>query len=141
MRYTEEELRNCLERRLKWYEEALEYKNEYKKNGDFPPIGFTFPDGNFRVWEGAVRELKNTLDMMKYDSDNKIQENKTIKIYIEVDGGLVSNVYTDSTEDLRVILCDYDMAEGEEEGDGYNFQSTKACDELEEIKEGLRHIF
>ena len=141
MRYTEEELRNCLERRLKWYEEALEYKNEYKKNGDFPPIGFTFPDGNFRVWEGAVRELKNTLDMMKCDSDNKIQENKTIKIYIEVDGGLVSNVYTDSTEDLRVILCDYDMAEGEEEGDGYDFQSTKACDELEEIMEGLRHIF
>ena len=30
MRYTEEELRNCLERRLKWYEEALKYKNEYK---------------------------------------------------------------------------------------------------------------
>ena len=79
--------------------------------------------------------------MMKCDSDNKIQENKTIKIYIEVDGGLVSNVYTDSKEDLEVILCDYDMAEGEEEGDGYDFQSTKACDELEEIKEGLRHIF
>ena len=141
MRYTEEELRNCLERRLKWYEEALEYKNEYKKNGDFPPIGFTFPDGNFRVWEGAVRELKNTLDMMKCDSENEVSENKTIKIYIEVEGELVSNVYTDSTEDLQVILCDYDMAEGEEEGDGYDFQSTKACDELEEIKEGLRHIF
>ena len=141
MRYTEEELRNCLERRLKWYEEALEYKNKYKNNGDFPPIGFTFPDGNFRVWEGAVRELKNTLDMMKCDSENEVRENKTAKIYIEVDGGLVSNVYTDSKVDLEVILCDYDMAEGEEEGDGYNFQSTKACDELEEIKEGLRHIF
>ena len=141
MRYTEEELRNCLERRLKWYEEALEYKNKYKKNGDFPPIGFTFPDGNFRVWEGAVRELKNTLDMMKCDSENEVSENKTAKIYIEVDGGLVSNVYTDSKVDLEVILCDYDMAEGEEEGDGYNFQSTKACDELEEIKEGLKHIF
>lgn len=25
--------------------------------------------------------------------------------------------------------------------DGYDFQSTKACDELEEIKEGLKHIF
>ena len=141
MRYTEEELRNCLERRLKWYEEALEYKNEYKKNGDFPPIGFTFPDGNFRFWEGAVRELKNTLDMMKCDSENEVSENKTAKIYIEVDGGLVSNVYTDSKVDLEVILCDYDMAEWEEEGDGYNFQSTKACDELEEIMEGLRHIF
>ena len=137
MRYTEEELRNCLERRLKWYQKALEYRTK----GEFPPIGFVLPDGNFRVWEGAVRELKNTLDMMKYDSDNKTQENKTIKIYIEVNGGLASNVYTDSTEDLQVILCDYDMAEGEEEGDGYDFQSTKACDELEEIKEGLRHIF
>ena len=137
MRYTAEELTNCLERRLKWYQKALEYRTK----GEFPPIGFVLPDGNFRVWEGAVRELKNTLDMMKYDSDNKTQENKTIKIYIEVDGGLVSNVYTDSKEDLEVILCDYDMAEGEEEGDGYNFQSTKACDELEEIKEGLKHIF
>ena len=137
MRYTDEELRNCLEGRLKWYQEAL----EYRRKGIMPPIGFPLPDGDINTWEGAVRELKNTLDMMKYDSDNKIQENKTIKIYIEVDGGLVSNVYTDSTEDLQVILCDYDMAEGEEEGDGYDFQSTKACDELEEIMEGLRHIF
>lgn len=137
MRYTEEELRNCLENRLKWYQEAL----EYKRKSEFPPAGFTLPDGNFRTWEGAIRELKNTLDMLKYDSDNKVQKNKMAKIYIEVDGGLVSNVYTDYTEDLEVILCDYDMAEGEEEGDGYDFQSTKACDELEEIKEGLRHIF
>ena len=137
MKYTENELLNCLEARLKWYQKALEYRTK----GEFPPIGFVLPDGNFRVWEGAVKELKNTLDMMKYDSDNKTQENKTIKIYIEVDGGLVSNVYTDSKEDLEVILCDYDMAEGEEEGDGYDFQSTKACDELEEIMEGLRHIF
>lgn len=137
MRYTDKELRNCLERHLKWYQKALEYRTK----GEFPPIGFVLPDGNFRVWEGAIRELKNTLDMLKYDSDNKVQKNKMAKIYIEVDGGLVSNVYTDSTEDLEVILCDYDMAEGEEEGDGYNFQSTKACDELEEIKEGLKHIF
>ena len=137
MRYTEEELRNYLEGRLKWYQKAL----EYRRKGIMPPIGFPLPDGDISTWEGATRELKNTLDMMKYDSDNKIQENKTIKIYIEVDGGLVSNVYTDSKEDLEVILCDYDMAEGEEEGDGYDFQSTKACDELEEIKEGLRHIF
>ena len=137
MRYTDEELINCLEGRLKWYKEAL----EYRRKGIMPPIGFPLPDGDINTWEGATRELKNTLDMMKYDSDNKIQENKTIKIYIEVDGGLVSNVYTDSKEDLEVILCDYDMAEGEEEGDGYDFQSTKACDELEEIMEGLRHIF
>lgn len=61
MKYTDEELRQCLERRLKWYQEALEYRNK----GEFPPIGFSLPDGNFRVWEGAVRELKNMLDMMK----------------------------------------------------------------------------
>lgn len=61
MRYTEEELRHCLEERLKWYQKAL----DYKEKGQFPPSGFTLPDGNFRVWEGAVRELKNTLDMMK----------------------------------------------------------------------------
>lgn len=137
MRYTENELRNCLEGRLKWYQEAL----EYRRKGEFPPIGFVLPDGNFRVWEGAVRELQNMLDMLKYDSEKKVRENKMAKIYIEVDGGLVSNVYTDSTEDFEVILCDYDMAEGEEEGDGYDFQSTKACDELEENKERLRHIF
>lgn len=141
MRYTEEELRQCLERRLKWYQEALEYKNEYKKNGEFPPIGFTFPDGNFRSWEGAVKELKNTLDMMKCDSEKETRENKIAKIYIEVDGGLVSNVYTDSKEDLEVVLCDYDMAEVEEEGDEYDFQSTKACNELEENVKRLRHIF
>ena len=61
MRYTEEELRNCLEGRLKWYQEALKYRTKC----EFPPIGFVLPDGNFRVWEGAIRELKNTLDMMK----------------------------------------------------------------------------
>ena len=137
MKYTEEELRNCLEGRLKWYQEAFEYKDK----GEFPPIGFTLPDGNFRSWEGAVRELKNTLNMMNDDSMEKEKENKIAKIYIEVDGGLVSNVYTDSTEDLEVVLCDYDMAEGEEEGDGYDFQSTKACDELEENVKRLRHIF
>lgn len=38
MRYTENELRNCLEKRLKWYEEAL----EYRRKGIMPPIGFLF---------------------------------------------------------------------------------------------------
>lgn len=137
MKYTENELLDCLETRLKWYQKALEYRTK----GEFPPIGFVLPDGNFRVWEGAIRELKNILNMMKYDSDNKVQKNKMAKIYIEVDSGLVSNVYTDSTEDLEVILCDYDMADDEEDDDGYDFQSTKACDELEEIKKSLKHIF
>ena len=61
MRYTEEELRNCLEGRLKWYQEALEYRIK----GIMPPIGFPLPDGDINTWEGAARELKNTLDMMK----------------------------------------------------------------------------
>ena len=61
MRYTEEELRNCLEGRLKWYQEAL----EYRRNGIMPPIGFPLPDGDINTWDGAARELKNTLDMMK----------------------------------------------------------------------------
>lgn len=137
MRYTGNELRNCLEGRLKWYQEAL----EYRRKGIMPPIGFPLPDGDINTCEGAVRELKNTLNMMKCDSEKKVRENETAKIYIEVDGGLVSNVYTDSKEDLEVILCDYDMADGEEEGDGYDFQNTKACDELEENKNGLKHIF
>ena len=61
MRYTEEELRNCLEGRLKWYQEAL----EYRRKGIMPPIGFPLPDGDINTWDGAARELKNTLDMMK----------------------------------------------------------------------------
>ena len=56
-----EELRNCLEGRLKWYQEAL----EYRRKGTMPPIGFPLPDGDINTWEGAARELKNTLDMMK----------------------------------------------------------------------------
>ena len=61
MRYTEEELRNCLEGRLKWYQEAL----EYRRKGIMSPIGFPLPDGDISTWKGAARELKNTLDMMK----------------------------------------------------------------------------
>ena len=58
---SEEELRNCLEGRLKWYQKAL----EYTRNGIIPPIGFPLPDGDINTWEGAARELKNTLNMMK----------------------------------------------------------------------------
>ena len=61
MRYTDEELRNCLEGRLKWYQEAL----EYRRKKTMPPIGFPLPDGDVDTWEGAARELKNTLNMIK----------------------------------------------------------------------------
>lgn len=60
MRYTENELRNCLEGRLKWYQQAL----EYRRKGTMPPIGFPLPDGDINTWEGAARELKNTLNMI-----------------------------------------------------------------------------
>ena len=61
MRYTDEELRNCLEGRLKWYQEAL----EYRRKGIIPPTGFSLPDGDINTWEGVASELKNTLNMMK----------------------------------------------------------------------------
>lgn len=61
MKYTEVELLNCLHRRLKWYEEAL----EYRRKGIMPPIGFPLPDGGISTWEGATRELKNTIAMIE----------------------------------------------------------------------------
>lgn len=61
MKYTETELLNCLEGRLKWYEEAL----EYRRKNIMPPIGSPLPDGEINTWEGAVKELRNTIAMMK----------------------------------------------------------------------------
>ena len=29
------------------------------------PIGFSIPDGEISTWEGAARELKNTIAMME----------------------------------------------------------------------------
>ena len=54
------ELREVLQGRLKWYEEAL----EYRRKGIMPLIGFPLPDGDINTWEGVARELKNTLNMM-----------------------------------------------------------------------------
>jgi len=51
---------NCLELRLKWYQKAIAMSNK-----DIPyENGFDFPSGNIDLWQGAARELKNTLDMM-----------------------------------------------------------------------------
>lgn len=63
------------------------------------------------------------------------------KIYIEVSGGLVQNVYSDSDDLLDVVVCDYDSASAEEENDGYDFQATKACEELEENLSNLTRIW
>lgn len=102
MKYTENELINCLENRLKWYQEAL----EYKRKSEFPPTGFTLPDGNFRTWEGAIKELNNMLDMMKYDSE-KSEGKQNAKIYIEVLDGVVQSVYTDIKEDIASIIISH----------------------------------
>lgn len=61
MKYTETELLNCLHGRLKWYEEVL----EYRRKGIMPPIGFPLPDGEISTWEGAARELRNTITMIE----------------------------------------------------------------------------
>lgn len=61
MKYMNKELRDCLERRLKWYQEAI----EYRRYGMTIPILFSIPDGNISTWEGAARELKNILNMME----------------------------------------------------------------------------
>lgn len=33
-------------------------------NKGFYKNGYDFPDGNIDTWKGAVRELRNTIDMM-----------------------------------------------------------------------------
>lgn len=65
-----------------------------------------------------------------------------MKIYVEVNGGVLSNVYTDDLEtDIDVVLCDRDDANAETEGDGFDFQSTKACKELDTNLEHLKRVF
>lgn len=63
------------------------------------------------------------------------------KIYIEVSGGIVQNVYTDSKEKIEVVVCDHDNAAEEREGDDFDQQATKACEELNENRKKLNHIF
>ena len=55
------ELRDCVEARIRWYETAL----NYRKRGIMPPIGFPIPDSEPKVWEDIVKELKNILKTAK----------------------------------------------------------------------------
>ena len=57
----ENELRDCVEARIRWYETAL----NYRKRGIMPPIGFPIPDGEPKIWEGIVKELKDILKTVK----------------------------------------------------------------------------
>ena len=55
------ELRDCVEARIRWYETAL----NYRKRGIMPSIGFPIPDGEPKVWEGILNELKDILKTAK----------------------------------------------------------------------------
>ena len=62
---TKEEFRRSLHARKDWYQKALDMKKE-----KIPwENGYNWPDGDVQTWEGAVRELKNTLDMLNCISE------------------------------------------------------------------------
>ena len=62
---TKEEFRRYLYARKDWYQKSLDMKK-----GKIPwENGYNWPDGDVQTWEGAVRELKNTLDMLNCISE------------------------------------------------------------------------
>ena len=62
---TKEEFRRSLYARKDWYQKSLDMKK-----GQIPwENGYNWPDGDVQTWEGAVRELKNTLDMLNCISE------------------------------------------------------------------------
>ena len=54
-------LRDCVEARIRWYETSI----NYRKRGMMSPMGFPIPDGEPKVWEGIVKELKDILKTVK----------------------------------------------------------------------------
>lgn len=65
-------LTKCLSARLRWYEKSIAMKE-----GKIPyENGFDFPDGDISAWQGASRELKNTLDMLTTMKKNPTAENR-----------------------------------------------------------------
>lgn len=71
---------------------------------------------------------------------NKEGELYMSKVYIEVLDGAVQNVYTDSKEDMEIVVCDHDDEASEKEYGEFD-AASEACQELRENKERLRHIF
>ena len=62
---TKEEFRRSLYARKDWYQKSLDMKK-----GKIPwENGYNWPDGDVQTWEGAVRELKITLDMLNCISE------------------------------------------------------------------------
>lgn len=75
MEYTIEEMINCLENRKLWYQKAIDMKmgNVAYENG------FDFPDGSVETWAGSVRELHNTIKMLKrYNKPKKVKSHETM---------------------------------------------------------------
>ena len=62
---TKEEFRRSLYARKDWYQKSLDMKKGKIPWGN----GYNWPDGDVQTWEGAVRELKNTLDMLNCISE------------------------------------------------------------------------
>jgi len=77
----------------------------------------------------------------KYDIPYNPEIDSELKLYIEVSDGIVQSTYVNKNIPVSVVLCDYDNAKQEKEGDGFEFGATKACNELEEKKENLKRIF
>lgn len=51
----------CLKSRAKWYNKAIDIKCgviEWEN-------GFDFPDGDITAWQGATKELNNTINMIE----------------------------------------------------------------------------
>ena len=62
---TRQHLTDSLKARLKWYQTAAAMHTGAMKREN----GFDWTDGSVNAWEGAIRELKNTLDMLEKLTD------------------------------------------------------------------------
>lgn len=71
-----------------------------------------------------------------------IEDNKCCtKVYIEISEGNIQNIYTNADDKIEIVVCDYDNALAEKDGDGFDFEATKACAELENCRCKLKHIY
>ena len=100
MRYTTNELITCLEARLKWYENAINFKSKEIRT----PFDFVFPDGSIDTWAAVVRELRNTINMMRRSNT------KMTVVYSKYeDDILVSEEYPDGSVngEFRIVDTKY----------------------------------
>lgn len=65
-----------------------------------------------------------------------------MKIYVKVEGGLVTGIYTDDKgTEIDIVMCDRDNADQETESDGFDFDATQSCKELENNINDLRALY